>query len=261
MMSRYKTVLWRSGVRIKRTPTDLFDLIAWPLLLIIPFGLFTTYTGAGPEVLMVLIIGAIGWITTSAIQRELVINFMIEVWQRTIKKSRVLPIKEIENVTINWMVGIVRGLLTFFIISTVSYFLFGINIFKTNILILSLAFIGIVISSLLIGMFVISTIKIFGHRAEVVAWFITEIIVLVSGIYYSVEILPRTIRTIAYASPLTYVFEILRKSIIETATLAELSPLFVRMFAILSVGVFLVSAFYIYAEKLAIKKGFYQKYD
>jgi len=261
MIKSYGTMLWRAAIYLRRSPVNFFDLIVWPLVLVIPFGLFAKYTASSQTLLMILIIGSIGWVTTGAVQRELALNFMIEVWQRTIKKSRVLPISDFTFVTGNWLVGIVRGIITFGLIAAIAFFLFGLNVFAGDLAVLALIFLGICLSGLIIGMFVISMVKLLGHRADVIAWFMTEIIVVFSGIYYSVTLLPQGLRYIAYASPLTYIFESFRQTLIDGAMLADLYPLLLKMFGLLAFYLVAISLFYRYAEKRAIKTGFYQKYD
>lgn len=254
-------MLWRASKYLRRSPVNVLDLVVWPIVLVVPFGLFAKYTTNDLTILTILIVGAIGWVTTSSVQREVSLNFMIEVWQRTIKKSRVLPMSDFSFVTSTWVVGMIRGLMTFGLISTVAYFLFNVNVLAGDPAVLVLAMIGIFLSGLTIGMFIISVVKLLGHRANGIAWFITDILVVFSGIYYSVEILPTAIQKISYSIPLTYIFEALRQSLIHGQTLTTIMPMFVKMFVLLAVFLTAITAFFIYAEKRAIETGFYQKYD
>jgi ABC-2 type transport system permease protein len=261
MISRYGTMMWRAAIYLRRSPVNIFDLILWPIILVVPFGLFAKYTASSAAMLTILIVGSIGWVTTGSVQREIALNFMIEIWQRTIKKSRALPITDFEFITGNWIVGMLRGTFTFLLISAVAYMLFGVNIFLGDPLVILLSLTGIFITGLTIGMFVISTVKLLGHRADAIAWFITEILVMFSGIYYSIDVLPGAIKTIAYLSPLTYIFDSMRKTLISHAMLPELSMNFIKMFGLLAVFLIFVSIYFIYAEKRAVETGFYQKYD
>ncbi len=259
-MRRYGAFLWKAGIYHTRSLVDILDLFLWPLLMLIPFGLFGKYTGQ-LEVIPILIIGLLGWVTVSAVQRMLVVQFLIEVWQHTVKRNRVLPISDLQYITGNWLVGVLRGLLTFFLITGAAYFMFGFNLLVGDFRIILLALLGMFISALVIGAFVISVIKIFGHRADAVAWFITDILVMFAGVYYSVSIFPANLRIISNALPLTYIFETLRQGIINGASLAQVWPAFQTMFILLAAYLVAVSAFFVYAERRAQKTGFYQKYD
>jgi len=259
-MRRYAAFAWKAGVYLRRSVVNIFDLLLWPITLTIPFGLLGKFMNQ-TEIIGILMIGAIGWVTTSAVQREIAVQFMIEVWQRTVKRNRTLPLSDFQYVTGNWLVGIIRGTVTFLLISSIAYFLFDFNIFSGDLRIVLLAIFGIFLMGLVIGTFVIGVVKILGHRADAIAWFITDVLIMFAGVYYSISLLPANIQIISRAIPLTYIFENLRQGTIYGATFSEVLPGFITMFSLLAVYIILVALFYNYAEKKAQKTGFYQRYD
>ena len=138
---------------------------------------------------------------------------------------------------------------------------FDFNIFSGDLRILGLALVGIFLMGLIIGVFVISIVKILGHRADAIAWFITDVLVMFAGVYYSISVLPANIQMISKVIPLTYIFENLRQGVIHGASFSSLLPDFGIMFGLISIYIFLIAMLYNFAEKRAQKTGFYQKYD
>jgi ABC-2 type transport system permease protein len=62
----------------------------------------------------------------------------------------------------------------------------------------------------MVGVFVCILVFVLGLRAEVAAWSLVSLMLLVCGIYYPVSILPRWVALIAEAIPLTYFLEYIR---------------------------------------------------
>jgi ABC-2 type transport system permease protein len=56
------------------------------------------------------------------------------------------------------------------------------------------------------------SILLFGQRADVAAWSLSGIMMLVSGVYYPVEILPGPLQLLSKLIPLTYFLEYYRSA-------------------------------------------------
>lgn len=69
---------------------------------------------------------------------------------------------------------------------------------------------GLFLTSVIIGVTVCILVLLFGYKAEVAAWSMVNLLVLICGVYYPVSILPFPFREIARAIPLTYFLEYLR---------------------------------------------------
>ena len=67
-----------------------------------------------------------------------------------------------------------------------------------------------VIGSWLIGMMVCFLVLLYGQRVEVTAWSLATLAMLVSGIYYPVSYLPKSVMYISSAIPLTFFLEYFR---------------------------------------------------
>ena len=171
----------------------------------------------------------------------MVIQFIIEVWDRTIKRTRTIPMTEVQYLTGSWISGIVRGIITLTIILSMAYFLFDVNLLAGEIKAILTILFGMAVVGLVISMFIISAIKFLGHRAESLAWFMTDVLVVFSGIYYSISILPKALQYVSYSIPLTYIFDSLRKILIDGAVFTDLIGNFIRLFGLLGIYLVLVT--------------------
>jgi len=71
---------------------------------------------------------------------------------------------------------------------------------------------GIFSAALLLGLLVSVLILMFGQKAEITAWMFAYLFMLISGIYYPVNTLPKFFYVLAQFIPITYFLEYFRAS-------------------------------------------------
>jgi ABC-2 type transport system permease protein len=98
----------------------------------------------------------------------------------------------------------------FFILAVVSRYLFGFDFLEGGPLPVLIFLAGVFATAVVIGITVCISILTFGQKADVAAWSLSGMILLVSGIYYPVEVLPPLLQTFARIIPLTYFLEYYR---------------------------------------------------
>jgi ABC-2 type transport system permease protein len=76
---------------------------------------------------------------------------------------------------------------------------------------LALFLLGCFLTSLVVGVLVCSLVVLFGTRAETSAWAAVNFVVMLSGIYYPVSVLPDWVQAISAAVPLTYFLDAFRQ--------------------------------------------------
>jgi ABC-2 type transport system permease protein len=106
--------------------------------------------------------------------------------------------------------GIIRGTFVFAILVLVSNRLFGFNYLAGGIAPVLIFLGGVFAMAAVIGITVCISILTFGQKADVAAWSLSGMILLVSGIYYPVEVLPSALQALSRAIPLTYFLEYYR---------------------------------------------------
>ena len=111
----------------------------------------------------------------------------------------------------SWLVGVVRGLVVFALMAVIGTWAFGFDFIGASQGQLALFLLGCFLTSLVIGLFVCSLVVLFGTRAETSAWAAVNVVVMLSGIYYPVSILPGWVRAVSAAIPLTYFLDAFRE--------------------------------------------------
>jgi ABC-2 type transport system permease protein len=108
------------------------------------------------------------------------------------------------------IVGIIRGGTVFVILMAASYLTFGFDVTVPGIGPICLFVFGLFLSAAMVGILVCILVLALGNRAEVAAWSLVSLMLLLCGIYYSVSILPNWVRPVAELIPLTYFLEYFR---------------------------------------------------
>jgi len=76
---------------------------------------------------------------------------------------------------------------------------------------LALFLLGCFLTSLIIGLLVCSLVVLFGTRAETSAWAAVNFVVMLSGIYYPISILPGWVQGVSAFIPLSYFLDAFRQ--------------------------------------------------
>jgi ABC-2 type transport system permease protein len=109
------------------------------------------------------------------------------------------------------LVGMLRGGIVFIILMGASYLLFDFDFTVPGAGALCLFVLGLFLSAAMVGALVCILVLTLGNRAEVAAWSLVSLMLLVCGIYYPVSILPGWAAALAELIPLTYFLEYFRQ--------------------------------------------------
>jgi ABC-2 type transport system permease protein len=135
---------------------------------------------------------------------------LYDVWSKAIKHGFAAPVGIRHLLFGSLIVGILRGGSVFVILVIASYALFGFNFTLPGALPIALFVLGLFLSAAMVGVFVCILVLVFGNRAEVAAWSLTSLMLLLCGVYYPVSVLPVWVRGLAEIIPLTYFLEYFR---------------------------------------------------
>lgn len=233
----------------------LFEMIFWPLISLVSFGIFSTFVNATLPVKILLFTGIIGWSTINLAQTSISKGFMHEMWDKCVRQTFAAPINFTEFVIGHWVYGIIEIIVAFTLMSLAALYFFGFNIFSIGIYLpLSLGLIAI--SGLVIGVIATSLILLFGLKVDFIVWSIVDMIVFISGIYYSISVFPPIVQIISHFFPVAYVFEGMRAVLAGNPA----QTIFLRGYFISLVWVTIVLFLNRKIESYARKTGFYQKY-
>ena len=201
-------------------------------------GLIMVGRGSSKDVLY-LVIGALIWGFLSIMMREVSDAITWERWEGTIEYTFMAPIYRITHLVGSCLFAILYGLLRTGLVLAIMPLFFGEHIDLSNanwltmivtVAISSLSFIGI---GLMAAIFPLLS----PEKGQAATGIIQSMLLLVSGIYYEIEVLPVWLQPISKISPATYTLKSIRAAMLDNASVeSQLGNLFL----LLIIGVLLI---------------------
>ncbi len=186
-----------------------------------------------------LLIGNLVWRYLSQIFYWITDLINIERWEGTIEYTLMAPIHRLTHMTGQTLFAVVYSLIFTGVILMATVMVFHINLVNANLLgglVMLLAgsfsFIGIGIMASVFPL-------LFPERGAQMTHVFIALLLLVSGVYYPIEVLPGLLRQIAVYSPATYVLAGTRHAVLEGMPTSQLWP---YIWPALLMGVVLIPA-------------------
>ncbi len=185
-----------------------------------------SYIGVGMEkiagktvdsgfLVLYLTVGTLVWRYLSMIFYWISDLIGIERWEGTIEYTLMAPIRRITHLAGQTLFAVTYGMIFTAVILGVTAMMFSLDLSRANLfggaLVLvagSLSFIGVGIMASVLPL-------LFPERGSQMTHVIIAVILLVSGVYYPVQVLPPFLQSLAVVSPATYVLEGSRKALLD----------------------------------------------
>lgn len=225
-----------------------------------------TFIGAGMEaisgqavdteyLIMFLLAGTLIWHFLSIVFDAISEVIAWERWEGTIEYTFMAPVPRITHMMGQTAFSLLYGLLHTAVILVVVALFFKLDLSGANLggslLVLlagSLSFIGLGIVAAVMPL-------LFPERGAQMTHVLQATLLLVSGVYYPISVLPEWMQAVAQLSPATYVLEGVRQGLLQGTPTAELWayvwPLLVMGVVLIPVGVFVFGR----AERYAKRTG------
>ena len=191
----------------------------------------------GKEMVMYLVVGAMVWGFLSILFHEISESIAWERWEGTIEYTFMAPISRFTHLIGNCLFAVVYGTIRSVLLLFCVVFFFRISIQGANFLSL---FVVLVVSGLsFVGLgLVAAVLPLLSTEKGAYATHIFEaILLLLSGVYYEIEVLPAWIRPLSFASPATYTLRAMRAALLHGAGLKELWG---SVLLLLGIGIILI---------------------
>ena len=201
----YRNVLFAT-----RNLFAFMELLFWPMVSLISIGLLGDFLQLHEKALAFVLTGAIAAGVLQVAQLDVAYSLLYEVWSKSMKHTMLTPVGVFENIIGSWLVGIMRGSAIFFVLGVSAIGLFGFKFPAWQVTAVFLT--GIFCCALLLGLLVSVLILLFGQKAEITAWMFAYIFMLLCGIYYPIDTLPKFFYNVAKFVPVTYFLEYFRAS-------------------------------------------------
>jgi len=206
-----------------------------------------------PNKILYLIIGSLLWGFLSVLFHDVAEAVAWERWEGTIEYTFMAPIHRVTYLVGQCTFAVIYAILRSCIIMALVALFFKISFANANLL---ASFILIIISSFsFLGMGLIAAILplLSPEKGAQAAHIFQAVILLISGVYYDVAVLPSWIRPLSVISPGTYTLRAIRKALLENASIGDLSSdiiiLILIGFVLIPVGLWVFNRAEIYAKK------------
>jgi len=201
---------YKIGLITRKRVFHVFEILFWPAIGLVSVGLLTRYLQLGPDKVAFILIGVIALSVLQVGQLDISYVILYSVWNKSLKHEIASPMTPFHLVFGGWIMGIIHSLVVFFLLSAFSVWAFGFRFLGSGPSALLLFYLGLVLSSAVIGVAVITLAFRFGGRAHVGATSIVSVLILLSGIYYPVSVLPQPLQVLSACIPVTYFLEFFR---------------------------------------------------
>lgn len=169
-----------------------------------------------------LLIGNLVWRFLSQIFYWITDLISIERWEGTIEYTLMAPIRRITHVTGQTMFAVAYSLVFTAVILTVTVVMFDIDLSKSNLPGGALMLVAGSFSFIGIGVMASTLPLLFPERGSQMTHVFIALMLLVSGVYYPVDVLPLVLQKLAVYSPATYVLQGVRQALLEGASTGQL---------------------------------------
>src|SRR6188472_2245169 len=202
-----------------------------------------------------LMIGATFWNYLSVVFSIIGEQISWERWEGTLEYTMMAPVRRVSQLFGATMFAILWGLIHTTVVLFALVLFFGIDLSNANFLTAGVVMLIGSLSIIGIGMMAAALPLLWVERGDQMVFVINSLLLLVSGVYYSVTILPQWMQAIAAFSPATYILDGVRKALIEgappSAIAGQLLILAVMAVVFIPLGVFTFG----WAERYAKRTG------
>jgi ABC-2 type transport system permease protein len=208
--TKTRAFVFKNWIMTKRNVFTIFEILFWPLVAFLSVGLLAEFAELNPAMKAFILVGVVSMSAVQVCQLDVSYALLYDVWSKAVKHCFMAPMGIRHLLVGSLLVGIMRGGAVFFILMGASYWFFGFDFTRPGTLALALFMFSLFLSAAMVGVFVCILVFTFGLRAEVAAWSLVSLMLLVCGIYYPVSILPHWVMFLAELIPLTYFLEYFR---------------------------------------------------
>lgn len=214
---RIRAYVLRHMYEIAATFDRKLDIVYWPTIDLLIFGLLTSYIqkmNVGANFAGAIIGGLMLWTLVYSIQRDISVSVLEDAWTRNLYNLFSTPLKINEMVLGLLTLSIMKALITIMFITLLAWGLFGFNLLSVG-PVLAFYILNIFIFGWAFGYMTASLIFRFGLKVQIFAWSLIAMLYPISGVFYPLSVLPPILQDIARVFPVSYIFEGLRSVIVS----------------------------------------------
>ena len=207
------------------------------------------------DLVLFLGIGTVVWAYLRAVFSNVGEMVAWERWEGTIEYTMMAPISRLAHMLGVSLFSIIYGLIRSALLLGVLSLFFSVDLSQANILGATVILLAGSISFLGFGIMAAVLPLLFPERGEELTFVISSILLLVSGVYYPISVLPDWMQPLATISPATYVLEGMRASLLEGTPTQELGPFLLPILLLGALAIPVGVAVFNWGERYAKRTG------
>jgi ABC-2 type transport system permease protein len=214
-LKRIKALVVQEYFLTKHSLELLFDIVFFPLMNVVLFGLITRFVGEIRDAATAeyLLVGVLLWEIVNINQYNVTVSSLWSVWSHNLTNIFIAPISIVEYLVSHVVAAIVRTVLVFGVLSLGAWLFFDFNILHVGVMNLTLFFVNLSLFAWALGIALLGLIFRYGTRIQAIAWGTIFLFQPLTATFFPVSILPDALKIIAYSLPPTYVFEAARAAL------------------------------------------------
>jgi ABC-2 type transport system permease protein len=178
----------------------------------------------GRYLVLYLVIGTLIWRFLSTIFYWITDLINIERWEGTIEYTLMAPIRRFTHMAGQTLFAVLYSLIFTGVILSVVVALFHIDLSHANLLGGALMLMSGSLSFIGVGIMGSTLPLLFPERGSQMTHVFIALLLLVSGVYYPVDVLPKALQKLSVISPATYVLTGTRRALLEGLATSQLWP-------------------------------------
>jgi ABC-2 type transport system permease protein len=191
------------------------------------------------DLILFLLLGTLVWAYLSAVLDDISLVVTWERWEGTIEHTLMAPVPRVAQLIGTAVFGVLHALLRTSLIMLMSLPFFHVDFGRANWV--TAAVVVVAGSFSVVGLGILTGVlpMLYPERGEQLSFMVQAVVLLVSGVYYSIETLPGWLQFLSHLSPATYLLEAMRDAMIEGATLGDAAG---NLFALVLFAIVLIPA-------------------
>ena len=207
------------------------------------------------KLLVVLVIGTIFWNYLSLVFEFIAETVQWERWEGTLEYTMMAPVRRYNQLLGSAFYAIAYGLVHTTFILAILWLFFQLDLSRANfgtaivfMLLGSFSFVGLGMATAVLPLMYV-------ERGAQMAFVLQSVLLLISGVYYSIDVLPGWMQVLSHISPATYVLDGVRHGLIDGQgvgpLLGDVWPLVLMGVVLIPVGIWIFGI----AERYAKRTG------
>jgi ABC-2 type transport system permease protein len=176
---------------------------------------------AANDLVLFLLLGTLVWAYLSAVLDDISLVVTWERWEGTIEHTLMAPVPRWVHLVGMAVFGVLHATVRTLLILAIAMPFFDVSFAQADwpsaAVVLVVGSVSIASLGILAGVLPL----LYPERGTQMSFMVQAFVLLVSGVYYSVDVLPAWLRVLSYGSPATYILEGIRGALIDGDSIAS----------------------------------------